>query len=124
MSQFQLSVPIFFAKSFFCKALNELPLVVVQNQQKIAFLQKKISTAIWGLIKNPFQKSISISKIKNQKSLIFNLKSIPIFSHTNFNQIDKIKNQKSLIFNLNSKIFILPLQHGKRAFNIWNSSDH
>jgi NTE family protein len=49
MSLFQLCVSIFFSKIFFCKNLQELPLVVLQIQQKINFSKKRISTAIWGL---------------------------------------------------------------------------
>ena len=52
MSLFQLFVSIFFSKNFFCKSFQELPLVVLQRQQKIVFFQKRISTTIWGLNKN------------------------------------------------------------------------
>ena len=52
MSQFQLFVSIFFAKIFFCKPFQELPLVVLQRQQKIVFLQKSIYTSIWGLLEH------------------------------------------------------------------------
>ena len=99
MSQFQLYVSIFAAKSFFCKALNELPLVVVQNQQKITFLQQKIFTSIWGLTKIKNQKS----KIKNQILEFCNLQSTIYNLQSKIkNQILEFCNQKSLISNLQS----------------------
>lgn len=58
MSLFQLFVSIFFAKNFFCKSLQELPLVVLQRQQKIVFFQKGMFTTIWGLLSRVNLKSI------------------------------------------------------------------
>ena len=57
-----LSVAIFFSKIFFCKHLQELPQVVLQKQQKIDFLQKRISAAIRA--KNPEQRKY-LTKINN-----------------------------------------------------------
>ena len=76
MSLFQLCISIFSAKSFFCKPLQELPLVVLQCQQKIAFLQKKISTSIWGFhnvnIKSQYQFQKSILNLKINFKNYFN----------------------------------------------------
>ena len=83
MSQFQLYVSIFFAKNFFCKPLKELPLVVLQSQQKIVFSQKRMSTSIWGLCTN----LISNSKLKSRifyhnenSSLLAINKTLPLVS--------------------------------------------
>ena len=45
-SNFLLSIAIFFHKIFFSKTLQELSLVVLQRQEKIAFLKKRISITI------------------------------------------------------------------------------
>ena len=49
MSLFQSFVTIFFSKNFFCNVLQELPLVVLQDKQKIVFSKKRIFTTTWGL---------------------------------------------------------------------------
>lgn len=49
MSLIQPYTPIFYKKSFFCTFLPQLPTVVGQKTQKIAFFCKRISAAVWGL---------------------------------------------------------------------------
>jgi hypothetical protein len=47
-SYFQLSIPIFSVKTLFSKNLQELPLVVLQLQEKNGFSQKRISISLWA----------------------------------------------------------------------------
>ena len=113
MSLFQLSVPIFFSKSFFCKLLQELALVALQNQQKTAFYQKKIFTAIWGFL-DKFQFLVILYVIDKIKIFCFRFQvSGYSKSKINFNfNYQFTKNQKSRIKKiLKSNTYIIKTKY-------------